>query len=111
MLTLFDAYDSTLNLNISFGLKFGILLNGAVGANASSLLTKLESHLKDMFKDLTGVSEFDGNHTPDGEEPEGRLHGSFELVAHLGDLFVRRFAGAGDEAGNALREMVCKVIN
>lgn len=111
MLTLFDAYDSTLNLNISFGLKFGILLNGAVGANAAALLPKLESHLRDMFKDLTGVSEFDENQTPDGDEPEGRLHGSFELVAHLCDLFVRRFASTADEAGKALRETVYKVVN
>jgi hypothetical protein len=28
MLQLFEAYDNKLNLNISFGLKFGILLNG-----------------------------------------------------------------------------------
>lgn len=108
MLTLFDAYDIIIILNISFGLKFGILLNGAVGANASVLLPKLESHLKDMFKDMTGVEEVDTTHTDDGEEPEGRLHGAFELVAHITDLFVRRFAA---EDSQGIIEMVYKVIN
>jgi hypothetical protein len=107
MLSLFDAYDSTLNLNISFGLKFGILLNGALDATTSaSLLTKLQSHLADMFKDMTGLEEVDGHHTNDGDEPEGKLHGAFEIVAHIADGFVRRFEGDGK-----IKETIYKVIN
>jgi hypothetical protein len=33
MLTLNDAFDNTLNLNVSIGIKFGVLLNGASAAH------------------------------------------------------------------------------
>jgi len=41
---------------------------------------------------MTGLEEVDGRNSPDGEEPEGRLHGAFEIIGHIGDVFVRRFA-------------------
>ncbi len=55
MLQMFEAYDNKLNLNISFGIKFGVLLNGASSVHASTLIPKLESYSMDMVKDLTGL--------------------------------------------------------
>ena len=55
MLQLFEAYDNRLNLHISFGLKFGILLNGASQAHTATLIPKLEAYTMDMMKDLTGL--------------------------------------------------------
>jgi hypothetical protein len=101
MLQIFEAYDNKLNLNISFGIKFGVLLNGASSAHTSTLIPKLESYTMDMVKDLTGLQEVDGTRTDDGDEEgglsEGRLHGSFEILGHIGDVFVRRFASSDDE--------------
>ena len=101
MVALYEAYDSTLNLNISFGLKFGVLLNGAVPEDKKAgLLANLEEHLADFLKDMTGIEEIDGRFSEDAEEPEdqpGRLHGSFEILGHIGDAFVRRFASPIDE--------------
>jgi hypothetical protein len=96
MFELFDSQDQTLNLNLSFGLKFGVLLNGAVPADKKpALLANLQEHLRDPgFKDLTGLEEIDGRFTEDAEEQEdekGRLHGAFEILGHIGDTFVRRF--------------------
>lgn len=105
MTTLYDAFDNSLKLNISLALKFGVLLNGASSAHLAKLLPNLEQHLKDTLKDLTGIEEVDGHFTEDAKEnddedeaaPLGRLHGSFEILAHIGDTFVRRFASASDE--------------
>lgn len=101
MIALYDAYDSTLNLNVSFGLKFGVLLNGAVPADKKAgLLTNLECHLADFLGDMTGIREVDGRLTEDAEDPQdqpARLHGSFEILGHIGDTFVRRFATPQDE--------------
>jgi hypothetical protein len=94
---LFDAFDSTLNLPVSFGVKFGVLLNGASQGLWEKLLPGLEGHLKDMLKDMTGVEEVDDRYSEDAKEEEGgRLHGSFEILAHIGDVFVRRFAQVTD---------------
>lgn len=98
MLRIFETYDNKLNLNISLGLKFGVLLNGASSLHASTLIQKLESYAMDMLKDLTGLQEVDGTRTDDGDEGSfGRLHGSFEILGHIGDIFVRRFASSDDE--------------
>lgn len=71
MMQLFEAYDSTLNLNISFGLKFGVLLNGAVPADKQAgLLKNLEEHLADFLKDMTGIEEIDGRLTEDAEDEQ-----------------------------------------
>jgi hypothetical protein len=94
MLSLFELFDNTLNLNISLGIKFGILLNGNSSSHQAKLIPQLEAHLKDCLRDMTGLEEVDGRNSPDGEEPEGRLHGVFEIIGHIGDVFVRRFASA-----------------
>lgn len=101
MLALYEAYDSTLNLNISFGLKFGVLLNGAAPAEKkAALLANLEEHLADFLKDMTGIEEIDQRLSDDAEDEEdkpGRLHGSFEILGYIGDVYVRRFASPLDE--------------
>lgn len=99
--SLFGDFDNLLNLNVSLGLKFGVLLNGASGPLKASLLPKLEQHLKECLKDMTGIEEIDGRYAEDviidADEDNGRLHGAFEIIGHLGDIFVRRFAAPGDE--------------
>jgi hypothetical protein len=95
--TLFDAFDSTMILPVSFGVKFGILLNGVSTPFWEKLLPNLEGHMRDMLKDMTGLEEIDGRYTEDAKEEEGgRLHGVFEIIAHIGDIFVRRFASVND---------------
>ena len=50
-----------------------------------------------MLKDTTGIEEVDENYSEDvSEEMGGRLHGSFEILGHIGDIFVRRFAFPSD---------------
>jgi hypothetical protein len=53
----------------------------------------------------------DGSRTDDGDEEsglaKGRLHGSFEILGHIGDVFVRRFASSDDE----LYKLQYRVIN
>ena len=53
----------------------------------------------------------DGTRTDDGDEERGldtgRLHGSFEILGHIGDVFVRRFASSDDE----LFKLQYRVIN
>ncbi len=113
MSQLFEAYDNKLNLNISFGLKFGILLNGLASSAglAPALLQKLESYALDMLKDLTGLQEVDGTRTDDAEDNElGRLHGSFEILGHISDVFVRRFAAEAGEA-REVQNLQYRVIN
>lgn len=104
---LFDAFDNTLNLNVSIPIKFGILLNGASAAlpNRPALIDNLEGHLKDCMKDLTGIEEVDERFSEDAKDEDdqgSRLHGAFEIVAHVGDVFVRRFCtGVTDEVYQA----------
>ncbi len=47
----------------------------------------------DLLKDLTGIKEVDEHETDDAKEgeEEGRLHGSFAILGHIGDVFIRRF--------------------
>jgi hypothetical protein len=53
----------------------------------------------DMLKDLTGLQEVDGTRTDDDDEDSnGRLHGSFTILGHIGDIFIRRFGSqTGDD--------------
>ena len=99
MLELFDAFDNTLNLNISFGLKYGILLNGnsSSGSQRQTFLSKLESHLRDAMKDMTGIEEIDGRRAEEAkdEDEQGRLHGAVEIAGYIGDTYVRRYVQEG----------------
>jgi hypothetical protein len=61
-----------------------------------------------MLKDLTGLEEVDGNYSEDGDSGSlGRLHGSFSILGHIGDVFVRRFASATDP----IYQLQYRVIN
>ena len=50
---------------------------------------------------MTGIEEIDGTYSEDqinGEDEDpGRLHGAFEILGHIGDIFVRRYATPADE--------------
>jgi hypothetical protein len=50
---------------------------------------------------MTGLEEIDGirssDRAGDAEPDGGRLHGSFEILGHIGDVFVRRFAQPSEE--------------
>ena len=106
--TLFDAFDATLVLPVSFGVKFGVLCNGASSALWEKLLSNLEAHLKDMLKDMTGIEEVDDKYSEDGsEEDGGRLHGALEIIGHISDIFVRRYTQPTDP----LYSLQFKVIN
>lgn len=94
-LKMYDAFDNTLNINVSIGVKVGVLLNGACPAEKrAGLLENLEKHLLDCLKDMSGLEEADGRPSDDTaeiEDEEGRLHGAFKILGHLGDVFIRRF--------------------
>jgi hypothetical protein len=53
------------------------------------------------MRDMTGIEEIDGRYSEDviidADEDTGRLHGALEILGHLSDVFVRRFASASDE--------------
>jgi hypothetical protein len=57
-------------LNVSLGVKFGVILNNSLSANHAVLLPGLETHLKDSLKDQTGIEEIDGHFTQDAKESE-----------------------------------------
>jgi len=94
---LFEAFDSTLVLPVSIGVKVGVMLNGASQAMWEKFVGGLEGHLRDMLKDMTGLEEFDNRYSEDvDDEFGGRLHGVFEILGHIGDVFIRRYAQPSD---------------
>ena len=57
------------------------------------MIEQTEKHTLDMLKDSSGIEEIDGHESEDAKENEegGKLHGTFEVLSHIGDVFLRRF--------------------
>lgn len=57
------------------------------------MIKKTEAQCMDLLKDLTGIKEVDEQESDDAKEgeEEGRLHGSFAILGHIGDVFIRRY--------------------
>ena len=91
---LFTAFDNTLDMNVTLGVKYGLLLNGSNLTNRDKHLANLEEYQRDILKDMTGIMEIDGHSSE--KEGQGNMNGAVEILAHIGDVFGRRYAAVGD---------------
>ena len=83
---------------MSVGLKVGIILNGSPLIDQATYLKMLEEFLKDKFADKCGITEVDGEVVHAGEK--GKLYGLFDILGHIGDIFIRRFTTGDSDLFN-----------
>ena len=83
-------------MRLTFGVKFGILMNGNANINQDKLMKELEEYCVEQLSITSGIEEIDSEPWYNSDEATGRLQGPLEIIAFIGDIFVRRFTSPED---------------
>jgi hypothetical protein len=106
MENLFTAFDQSVDMRLSLGAKFGILMNGNANINQEKLMKELEEYCVEQLSITSGIEEVDSEPWYNSDEPTGRLQGSLEIIAFIGDIFVRRFTSPDDKIRTSLFKVI-----